>query len=140
MDGKHEGIYKWGEKGIEQVYKTGHVTDTHIQGWNKEVTAKVGLPLMEGITEFFAGDYAKAVEILNPVMPDVQKMIQGSGAQKDISQQILHHSCMKSGTPGDLAIAREMMDQKLVRRKIKEHTPLNKRFMEKMMTVHETQG
>ena len=110
------------------------------KGWNKEVTEKVGLPLMEGITEFFAGDYARAVEILNPVMPDVQKMIQGSGAQKDIFQQILLHSCVRSGTPGDLAIAREMMDQKLVRRKIKEHTPLNKRFMEKMMTVHETQG
>ena len=123
MDGKHEGICKRGQKGLE-----------------KEVTEKVGLPLMEGITEFFAGDYAKAVEILNPVMPDVQNMIQGSGAQKDIFQQILLHSCVRSGTPGDLAIAREMMDQKLVRRKIKEHTPLNKRFMEKMMTVHETQG
>jgi len=110
------------------------------KGWNKEVTEKVGLPLMEGITQFFAGDYARAVEILNPVMPDVQKMIQGSGAQKDIFQQILLHSCVRSGTPGDLANAREMMDQKLVRRKIKEHTPLNKRFMEKMMTVHQTQG
>ena len=114
--------------------------DNDIQGWNKEVTEKVGLPLMEGITEFFAGDYTKAVEILNPVMPDVQEMIQGSGAQKDIFQQILLHSCVRSGTPGDLAIAREMMDQKLVRRKIKEHTPLNKRFMDKMLTVHETQG
>ena len=32
------------------------------------------------------------------------------------------------------------MDEKLVRRKIKEHTPLNKRFMEKMMRDHKTQG
>ena len=85
---------------------------------------------MEGITEFFAGDYDKAVEILNPVMPDVQRMIQGSGAQKDIFQQILLHSCVRSGTPGNLTIAREIMDEKLVRRKIKEHTPLNTRFME----------
>ena len=111
-----------------------------LQGWNKDVTEKVGLPLMEGITEFFAGDYDKAVEILHPVMPDVQRMIQGSGAQKDIFQQIFLHACVKSGTPGNLTIAREIMDEKLIRRKIKEHTPLNKRFTEKMMSVHETQG
>jgi len=73
-------------------------------------------------------------------MPDVQKMIQGSGAQKDIFQQILLHSCVRSGTPGDLALAREMLDQKLVTRKIKSHTPLNQRFIKKMLTVHETQG
>eukprot|EP00092_Neocalanus_flemingeri_P050826 GFUD01058873.1.p2 GENE.GFUD01058873.1~~GFUD01058873.1.p2 ORF type:complete len:139 (+),score=44.54 GFUD01058873.1:59-418(+) len=110
------------------------------KGWNKEATEKVGLPLMEGITEFFAGDYGKAVQTLSPVMPDVQKLIQGSGAQKDIFQQILLHSCVRSGTPGDLALAQEILDQKLVSRKIKTHTPLNQRFLEKMMTVHETQG
>ena len=110
------------------------------QGWNKDVTKKVGIPLMEGITEFFSSNYEQAVAILAPIMPDLQRMIQGSGAQKDIFQQILLHSCVRSGTPGDLAIARDIMEQKLVRRKLKEHTPLNKRFLEKMMTVHETQG
>ena len=111
-----------------------------MQGWNKEVTEKVGISLMEGITEFFAGDYSKAVEHLAPVMPDIQRMIQGSGAQKDIFQQILLHSCVRSGTPQQLRTAREIMDEKLVRRKIKEHTPLNKRFMEKMLSVHQTEG
>lgn len=110
------------------------------KGWNKEVTNKYGIPLMQGITEFFSSNYEQAVAILAPIMPDLQRMIQGSGAQKDIFQQILLHSCVRSGTPGDLAIARDIMEQKLVRRKLKEHTPLNKRFLEKMMTVHETQG
>ena len=95
---------------------------------------------MEGITAFFAEDYAKAVEILSPIMPEVQKKIQGSGAQKDIFQQILLHSCVKSGTPEDMATVQEILDQKLVSRKLKEHTPVNQRFMQKMMTVHETQG
>ena len=39
-----------------------------MQGWNKEVTEKVGISLMEGITEFFAGDYNNAVEHL-AIMP-----------------------------------------------------------------------
>jgi len=116
-----------------------HIRDDR-KGWNKEVNKKVGLPLLEGITEFFAEDYTKAVQTLSAIMPDVQKMIQGSGAQKDIFQQILLHSCVRSGTPGDLALAREMLDQKLVTRKIKSHTPLNQRFIKKMLTVHETQG
>jgi len=110
------------------------------KGWNKEVTGKVGIPLMEGITEFFSGDYNKAVSHLAPVMTDIQRLIQGSGAQKDIFQQILLHSCVRSGTQENLRTAREIMDEKLVRRNLKEHTPLNKRFMEKMMSVHETQG
>ena len=104
------------------------------------MTGKVGIPLMEGITEFFSGDYNKAVSHLAPVMTDIQRLIQGSGAQKDIFQQILLHSCVRSGTQENLRTAREIMDEKLVRRNLKEHTPLNKRFMEKMMSVHETQG
>jgi len=110
------------------------------KGWNKDVTEKVGVPLLEGITEFFAGDYSKAVQTLSPIIPEVERCIQGSGAQKDIFQQILLHACAKSGTPGDLAIAREIMDTKLVSRKIKNHTPLNQRFIKKMLTVQDVQG
>jgi len=106
------------------------------KGWNKEVTEKVGVPLMEGITEFFTGDYRAAVSTLSQVMPDVQRLLNGSTAQKDIFQQILLHSCVRSGTQGDLSIARNIMQEKLANRKIQEHTPLNKRFMEKIMNKH----
>jgi len=133
MAGKSTENQKW----IENMRD--YVNDER-KGWNKDVTQKVGIPLMEGITKFFSSNYEQAVAILAPIMPDLQRMIQGSGAQKDIFQQILLHSCVRSGTPGDIAIARDIMEQKLVRRKLKEHTPLNKRFLEKMMTVHKTQG
>ena len=111
-------------------------SDKTVQGWNKEVTEKVGVPLMEGITEFFTGDYRAAVSTLSQVMPDVQRLLNGSTAQKDIFQQILLHSCVRSGTQGDLSIARNIMQEKLVHRKIQQHTPLNKRFMEKIMNKH----
>ena len=100
------------------------------------MTEKVGVPLMEGITEFFTGDYRAAVSTLSQVMPDVQRLLNGSTAQKDIFQQILLHSCVRSGTQGDLSIARNIMQEKLVHRKIQQHTPLNKRFMEKIMNKH----
>jgi len=108
------------------------------QGWNKEVTEKVGLPLMEGITQFFNGDYSGAVATLAPVMPDVMKLMNGSLAQKDIFQQVLLQSCVMSGTPGNLGLARQIMEDKLVSRGLQEHTPVNKRFMEKIMSKHHT--
>ena len=46
------------------------------KGWNKEVTAKVGVPLVEGITAFADGDYDKSVDLLQPIMSDVLTMIQ----------------------------------------------------------------
>ena len=93
---------------------------------------------MEGIGQFFDGEYGKAVQTLSPVMPKLQEMIQGSFAQKDIFQQILLHSCLRSGTSRNLAIAREILDQKLADRNVINHTQLNQRFVEKMLKAHET--
>jgi hypothetical protein len=103
-----------------------------------EVTKVYGLALLEGISQFFDGEYEKAVQTLAPVMPKIQEMIQGSFAQKDIFQQILLHSCLRSGTSENLSVARQILDQKLVDRNVKNHTPLNQRFVEKMLKAHET--
>ena len=94
---------------------------------------------MEGISQFFDGEYGKAVQTLYPVIPKIQEMIQGSFAQKDIFQQILLHSCLRSGTSENMTVAREILDQKLVDRNVKNHTQLNQRFVEKMLKAHETQ-
>ena len=45
-------------------------------GWNKEVTSKVGIPLVEGITHFMDAEYNEAVDKLAPIMPELQTKIQ----------------------------------------------------------------
>ena len=77
-------------------------------GWNKEVTQRVGVPLLEGITHYFDGDYSKAVATLAPIMGEVQTKIQGSRAQKDIFRQILLSAAIKSGAKADLTQAKQV--------------------------------
>ena len=45
-------------------------------GWNKEVTTKVGIPLVEGITHYMNAEYDEAVQKLAPIMPELQQKIQ----------------------------------------------------------------
>ena len=77
-------------------------------GWNKDVTQRVGLPLMEGITQYFDGDYGKSVATLAPIMGELQTKIQGSRAQKDVFRQILLSAAIKSGAKADLAQAKQV--------------------------------
>ena len=77
-------------------------------GWNKEVTQRVGLPLLEGITQYFDRDYSKSVATLAPIMGEVQTKIQGSRAQKDVFRQILLSAAIKSGAKADLAQAKQV--------------------------------
>ena len=104
-------------------------------GWNKDVVTRLGVDLMQGIKNYFAGDYNQAVDLLNKVMPDLQNSIQGSWAQKDVFRQILVEACIKSGSPGNLSIAREVLDQKLVYQNVKSHAPANQRILEKILTL-----
>eukprot|EP00088_Acartia_fossae_P008287 TRINITY_DN1394_c0_g1_i1.p1 TRINITY_DN1394_c0_g1~~TRINITY_DN1394_c0_g1_i1.p1 ORF type:complete len:490 (+),score=141.39 TRINITY_DN1394_c0_g1_i1:52-1521(+) len=110
------------------------------QGWNKDVTSNVGIPLVEGITHFMDAEYAEAVEKLAPVMPELQKKIQGSKAQKDIFRQILLHAAVKSNTKENIDLAMDILNNRLVEAKLEKHAPLNQRFLDRMVAVHETQG
>jgi hypothetical protein len=109
-------------------------------GWNKNVTANVGIPLVEGITHFMDAEYSEAVEKLAPIMPELQKKIQGSKAQKDIFSQILLHAAVRSKTKENIDLVMDILNQKLQEAKITQHTPLNQRFLDRMVAVHETQG
>ena len=77
-------------------------------GWNKEVTQRVGVPLLEGITQYFDRDYSKSVATLAPIMGELQTKIQGSRAQKDVFRQILLSAAIKSGAKSDLAQAKQV--------------------------------
>ena len=52
---------------------------------------------------------------------------QGSKAQKDIFRQILLHAAAKSNTKQNLDLAMDILNNRLVEAKVKEHTPLNQR-------------
>ena len=104
-------------------------------GWNKQVVTKLGMDLMEGIREYFSGDYNRSVDLLSKVMPELQNSIQGSWAQKDIFRQILVDACIKSGSATNLSMARDVLDQKLVYQNIKTHAPANQRVLERILTM-----
>ena len=105
------------------------------QGWNKDVVTKVGIDLMEGINAFFAGDYNTSIELLDRIMPELQSSIQGSWAQKSIFRQILLEACIRSGTKPHLALARQILHQNMVDRKIKSPTPANQRLLDKILAM-----
>jgi len=107
-------------------------------GWNKEVTSRVGVPLLQGITAFFDGEYDRAVELLQPVMQEALQKMQGSNAQKDIFSQVLLQACARSGQPRHLSAARAILGERLVERNTPHHTPVNHRFIQQMLSTHET--
>jgi len=109
-------------------------------GWNKEVTTKVGIPLLEGITHYMDAEYNEAVQKLAPIMDELQQKIQGSKAQKDIFRQILLHAAVRSNIKENVDLAVDILNQRMVDSKLDKHGPLNQRFLDRMVAVHETQG
>merc|ERR1719430_1678264 len=98
------------------------------KGWNKEVTTRVGLPLLEGITQYFDGDYSSAVTSLSPIMDDLQQSIEGSKAQKDVFRQILLQAAVESGKKEDIAVAKQVLSRQLEESGLPNHKPVNKRI------------
>merc|ERR1719245_17849 len=114
-----------------------YVKDADRSGWNKDVTARVGIPLVEGINLYMDGDFAAATDKLGAIMPELQQKIQGSKAQKDIFRQILLHAALKSVDKAKFAEAERILQETLVSGINTKHTPLNQRFLDKLMAAHE---
>lgn len=104
-------------------------------GWNKQVTASVGLPLLQGITHYFEGDFTGAVASMAPVMPEVQSRLQGSKAQKDVFLQLLLSAAVKSGSGQDLAMAQQLLATELEESGLKKHTPVNQRVLDRVLAL-----
>jgi hypothetical protein len=66
------------------------------KGTNAEVTARVGLPLCEGLLAHRDGAYGRAVDRLLPLRYDVYR-IGGSHAQRDLVAMILIDATIKAG-------------------------------------------
>lgn len=106
------------------------------KGWNKQVTTRVGLPLLEGITKYFDGDYSGSVRTLAPVMEELQTTLQGSRAQKDVFRQMMLQAAVKSGTQADLGLAKQVLDTQLQESGLDTHKAVNQRIMDKVLAQH----
>merc|ERR1719204_2434603 len=97
-------------------------------GWNKVVTTKHGLQLLEGIKEMGEGNYGVATDKLVKCVPHIIKMIQGSKAQKSIFFLILVYCGLLSGTKEHLCCAEQHMNELMVWNKVTTLPPLQRRL------------
>src|SRR5205814_1148465 len=68
-------------------------------GDNRQVTAEIGRPLIDGVLAFAAGDYGRSVDLILPLREDSAR-IGGSHAQRDVINLILIAAAERSGQPG----------------------------------------
>jgi tetratricopeptide (TPR) repeat protein len=77
-------------------------------GENRQVTAEIGRPLVEGVLAFAACDYGRAVESILPAQ-DNWARIGGSHAQRDVINLMLIAAAERSG---QLGLARTLSDSR----------------------------
>jgi len=68
--------------------------------WNREVSRRVGAPLMEGLVAFADGRYADALALLGPLRGAGGARLGGSHAQRDVIDQTLLAAAACGGEAG----------------------------------------
>jgi tetratricopeptide (TPR) repeat protein len=82
------------------------------RGHNRQVTAEVGRPLIEGALAFARGDYARAIDAMLPVRYDAIR-IGGSHAQRDIVNLTLIAAAERGG---QWSLARALLAERVAER------------------------
>lgn len=103
---------------IVQRYRERTEEKTETAAWAREIA----LPLIDGFTAFWHGDYESAVARLHPVR-FIANRFGGSHAQRDVIDWTLTEAVMRGGL-SDLAAA--LASERLA---IKPHSPLNRSFL-----------
>lgn len=70
-------------------------------------------PLLEAMYQFKTSDYAKCVELLEPIRFEIVR-IGGSHAQRDVFEQLLLVAALKSDKPSDNKLAQRMLEEREV--------------------------
>ena len=68
--------------------------------WNREVSRRVGAPLMEGLVAFADGRHADAIALLGPLRGAGGARLGGSHAQRDVIDQTLLAAAARGGDAG----------------------------------------
>merc|ERR1712176_1493145 len=105
-------------------------------GWNKIVTTKHGVQLIEGMKLMGEQDFSAATDKLLECVPHVVKMIHGSKAQKSVFSLILIHCALLSGTKEHLCSAEQHMKDLMVWNKVSTLPPLQRRLWDKIQHLH----
>ena len=75
-------------------------------------TGEVVVPLVEGLQAFAGGDYARAIERIEPLRPRLVE-IGGSRAQRDVFHDTLLEACFRAG---DMERAQRLLAERIARR------------------------
>ncbi|KAI7802351.1 tetratricopeptide repeat protein 38 isoform X2 [Triplophysa rosa] len=96
------------------------------------IAERVGLPMCQALLEFDQGNYSQVVELLKPIRYRFVE-IGGSGAQRDIFNQLLIHAAMKSGDKHHQRFARCML---IERDAVRPNSPLTDRLIQRAHALH----
>ena len=109
------------QKDVARLAKTCRENDQAVSesaGWGRATA----LPLIDGFSAFWNGDYRTAVELLHPVR-FIANAFGGSHAQRDVIDWTLTEAALR----GDLRDAAEAMAHE--RLALKPHSPVNRAFL-----------
>ncbi|XP_013384664.1 tetratricopeptide repeat protein 38 isoform X2 [Lingula anatina] len=125
LGAKKKDVAKEMMESIREFVKNG-------KGTNRDVTAEVGLPLCEAFEAYDSGDFARAVNLLNPLRYKVLS-IGGSNAQRDVFNLFLINAALKSEDKMHHKLARCLLAE---RKCLKENAPMTDRLTERAMALH----
>jgi tetratricopeptide (TPR) repeat protein len=95
--------------GVERLRRSLDRYERDGQGDNRNVTAEVGRRLIDGVLAFAAGEYARAVELIQPVRYQANR-IGGSHAQRDLITQTLIAAAERAG---QLSLTRALLAERI---------------------------
>lgn len=119
------------QKDVARLAKTCRENDQAVSesaGWGRATA----LPLIDGFSAFWNGDYRTAVELLHPVR-FIANAFGGSHAQRDVIDWTLTEAALR----GDLRDAAEAMAHE--RLALKPHSPVNRAFLARARDANSAQ-
>ncbi|KAK7890894.1 hypothetical protein WMY93_022857 [Mugilogobius chulae] len=97
-----------------------------------QMAKTVGIPLCQAMMEFDQGNYSQSVDLLYPLRYQVVN-IGGSDAQRDLFNQLLIHSAIKSDNTRHQKLGRCLLVE---RDAVRPNSPMTQRLMKTALALH----
>ncbi|XP_077990512.1 tetratricopeptide repeat protein 38-like isoform X2 [Glandiceps talaboti] len=123
---KHKDVADRLIESIKTFVSDGDKTNEHIRIYNN-----IGLPMCQAFHAYDNGEYAIAVNLLNPIRYQVYE-IGGSIAQRDIFNLFLIHAALKSTEMRHQLLARSLLQE---RKALRQRTPMTDRLLDQVLTI-----
>ncbi|XP_013787878.1 tetratricopeptide repeat protein 38-like [Limulus polyphemus] len=96
------------------------------------ISADVGIKIIEALRAYHEGSYDRVVSLLYPVRYKIAQ-IGGSNAQRDLFNLLLIHAALKSSDRNHHRLARSLLYE---RKSLKESSPMTDRLMARALALH----